>query len=194
MSADLPGHGREAGTPRYRERHDATAPSTPPIPTVKSLITGTVLTADLGWATASRRERYSLHHRHFGWKENNLASAQLSVVEQAQSAITMTLRICRTSAPDRESRSFLQSPQATPCRLVRLWLHHPRYLRDAVGRGFPCRRGPGALSPVRPHRSCRTPLLRRERCTIRLLPVQRPCRRRASSMTCNRHHRVPNAG
>ena len=67
--------------------------------TVKSLVTGTVLTADfeLGDSIEKGDILYTID-------------------------ITMTLRICRTSAPRSAARSApLQSPQATPCRLVRLW-------------------------------------------------------------------------
>ena len=79
--------------------------------TVKSLVTGTVLTADfeLGDSIEKGDILYTID---ISDVENNLASAQLSV-EQAQR---------RTSAPRSAARSApLQSPQATPCRLVRLW-------------------------------------------------------------------------
>ena len=87
--------------------------------TVKSLVTGTVLTADfeLGDSIEKGDILYTID---ISDVENNLASAQLSV-EQAQRNYD-DIADMQTSAPGSAVRSApLQSPQATPCRLVRLW-------------------------------------------------------------------------
>lgn len=87
--------------------------------TVKSLVTGTVLTADfeLGDSIEKGDILYTIDI-----SDVETTSRAHSSRWSRHSAITMTLRICRTSAPGSAARSApLQSPQATPCRLVRLW-------------------------------------------------------------------------
>lgn len=87
--------------------------------TVKSLVTGTVLTADFELGDSIEKGDILTPSTFRMWKTTSRAhSSRWS----RHSAITMTLRICRTSAPGSAARSApLQSPQATPCRLVRLW-------------------------------------------------------------------------
>ena len=106
--------------------------------TVKSLVTGTVLTADfeLGDSIEKGDILYTID---ISDVENNLASAQLSV-EQAQ-------RNYDDIADMQNVRTKISGELLCSRRRRRRagWSgcgHHPRYLRDAAGRGFPCRRGP----------------------------------------------------
>ena len=95
--------------------------------TVKSLVTGTVLTADfeLGDSIEKGDILYTID---ISDVENNLASAQLSV-EQAQR--------------NYDDIADMQNVRTRPRRAG--WPDcgpQPRHLRDAAGRGLPGRRGP----------------------------------------------------
>ena len=104
--------------------------------TVKSLVTGTVLTADfeLGDSIEKGDILYTID---ISDVENNLASAQLSV-EQAQRNYD---DIAERPHQDQRRGQLLCSRRRRRRAGRSGCGHHPRHLRDAAGRGFPCRRG-----------------------------------------------------